>query len=122
MLKVRRPASLPDTAPSYGDGWQMPTRPTVVKTGHRRPLRRLAGRHHGARLEDPMGTTTPVTPMSGLTARQVAQRLAADGPNAVPAPPPRRLLARVARQLSDPLVALLIVAAGAALRVVSRRT
>jgi magnesium-transporting ATPase (P-type) len=49
--------------------------------------------------------------MSGLTARQAAQRLAADGPNAVPAPPPRRLLARVARQLSDPLVALLIVAA-----------
>jgi P-type Ca2+ transporter type 2C len=89
----------------------MSTRFTVVKTVHRRPLRQLAGRHHGARLEDPMGTTTPVTPMPGLTARQAAQRLAADGPNAVPAPPPRRLLTRVARQLSDPLVALLMVAA-----------
>jgi P-type Ca2+ transporter type 2C len=111
MLKVRRPASLPDTAPSYGDGWQMPTRPTVVKTGHRRPLRRLAGRHHGARLKDPMGTTAARTSMSGLTARQAAERLSADGPNAAPAPRPRRLLSRVARQLADPLVALLIATA-----------
>ena len=36
---------------------------------------------------------------------------AADGPNAVAAPPPRRLPGRVGRQLADPLVALLIVAA-----------
>jgi Ca2+-transporting ATPase len=47
----------------------------------------------------------------GLGAAEAAARLAANGPNAVPAPPPRRLAARVGRQLADPLVALLIVAA-----------
>ena len=47
----------------------------------------------------------------GLTSGEASARLAADGPNAVPAPPPRRLPARVGRQLADPLVALLIVSA-----------
>jgi magnesium-transporting ATPase (P-type) len=47
----------------------------------------------------------------GLTAAEAAARLSADGPNAVPAPPPRGLVARIGRQLTDPLVALLIVAA-----------
>ena len=47
----------------------------------------------------------------GLTSGEASARLAADGPNAVTAPPPRRLPARVGRQLADPLVALLIVSA-----------
>jgi P-type Ca2+ transporter type 2C len=37
----------------------------------------------------------------GLTAEAAADRLAAEGPNAVAAPPPRRLLAQVGRQLAD---------------------
>ena len=47
----------------------------------------------------------------GLTTAQAAARLAADGPNTVAAPPRRRLIGRVARQLADPLVALLLAAA-----------
>jgi P-type Ca2+ transporter type 2C len=47
----------------------------------------------------------------GLTSGQAAARLAADGPNTVAAPPRRRLATRVARQLTDPLVALLLAAA-----------
>ena len=58
-----------------------------------------------------MDTTTTAPPVRGLSAREAAARLAADGPNAVPAPAPRRLVARVGRQLADPLVALLIAAA-----------
>ncbi|MER6595924.1 HAD-IC family P-type ATPase, partial [Micromonospora purpureochromogenes] len=47
----------------------------------------------------------------GLRAAEAADRLRADGPNTV-APPPRRYLAvRVLRQLTDPLVALLLAAA-----------
>jgi len=57
-----------------------------------------------------MDTSTVAAPR-GLSAREAAERLAAEGPNAVSAPPPRRLLARVGRQLADPLVALLIIAA-----------
>jgi len=47
----------------------------------------------------------------GLTGIDAAARLVADGPNTVPAPPPRRLPARIGRQLTDPLVALLLAAA-----------
>jgi P-type Ca2+ transporter type 2C len=57
-----------------------------------------------------MEMTTVVSP-NGLSSHDAAERLTVDGPNAVPAPAPRRLPARVARQLADPLVALLIVAA-----------
>jgi Ca2+-transporting ATPase len=48
---------------------------------------------------------------AGLSSAEAAARLAADGPNVVAAPPRRRLLARVGRQLADPLVALLLAAA-----------
>jgi len=47
----------------------------------------------------------------GLSSAEAAQRLAADGPNTVTAPAPRRLLGRIGRQISDPLVALLLAAA-----------
>jgi Ca2+-transporting ATPase len=47
----------------------------------------------------------------GLTGAEADARRAADGPNAVPPPPRRGLAARIGHQLSDPLVALLIVAA-----------
>jgi Ca2+-transporting ATPase len=47
----------------------------------------------------------------GLTTAEAAARLAANGPNTVSPPPPTSLVARVGRQLTDPLVALLIVAA-----------
>jgi hypothetical protein len=53
--------------------------------------------------------TTPPSP--GLTNALAAARLAADGPNTVAAPPRRRLAARIAHQLTDPLVALLLAAA-----------
>ena len=57
-----------------------------------------------------METTAPVvTP--GLTTAEATRRLAASGPNSVAAPPPRRLLGRIGRQLADPLVALLLAAA-----------
>jgi Ca2+-transporting ATPase len=46
----------------------------------------------------------------GLSNGEAAERLAADGPNIVAAPPRRGVLARVARQLADPLVALLLIA------------
>jgi Ca2+-transporting ATPase len=47
----------------------------------------------------------------GLTTRAAEARLREDGPNAVVPPPPRRLSARISHQLTDPLVALLLVAA-----------
>ncbi len=47
---------------------------------------------------------------TGLSSGEAAARLAADGPNSVPAPPPPPLLARVAHQLTDPLVVLLVAA------------
>ena len=51
------------------------------------------------------------TATRGLTSAEAAVRLAADGPNTVAGPAPRRLVARVGRQLADPLIALLLVAA-----------
>jgi P-type Ca2+ transporter type 2C len=50
-------------------------------------------------------------PARGLTAAEATARLSTDGPNAVETPPRRRLVARVGRQLADPLVALLLAAA-----------
>src|SRR6476659_8400830 len=47
----------------------------------------------------------------GLTAQEAAARLVRDGPNAVARPRPRRLITRIAGQLADPLVVLLIAAA-----------
>ncbi|MBF6323304.1 cation-transporting P-type ATPase [Nocardia cyriacigeorgica] len=47
---------------------------------------------------------------SGLTSSQAAARLARHGPNAVPQPPPTRLWQRVARQLRDPLIVVLLAA------------
>lgn len=46
----------------------------------------------------------------GLSTVEAAARLAADGPNTVAKPRPRRLIARIAAQLTDPLVALLLAA------------
>lgn len=51
------------------------------------------------------------TKPAGLTSAEAAARLAKDGPNAVTRPKPKRLLQRVAAQLTDPLVALLLAAA-----------
>ncbi|WP_165521935.1 cation-translocating P-type ATPase [Micromonospora zingiberis] len=56
-------------------------------------------------------TVTRPTVAGGLDATEAAARLAADGPNAAPAPPRRHLPVRILRQLTDPLVALLLVAA-----------
>ncbi|MEV1146989.1 HAD-IC family P-type ATPase, partial [Micromonospora sp. NPDC049799] len=58
------------------------------------------------------GTTTgaPAAP-TGLTSAEAAARLRSDGPNATVAPPRRHLGSRVLRQLTDPLVALLLAAA-----------
>jgi Ca2+-transporting ATPase len=56
-------------------------------------------------------TDAPAPHPTGLSSAQATARLAADGPNAVAAPPARRLAARIAHQLTDPLVALLLAAA-----------
>ncbi|MEU8075284.1 cation-translocating P-type ATPase [Catellatospora citrea] len=50
------------------------------------------------------------TRVHGLTSAEVAARLAADGPNLVTRPQPKRLPARIAAQLADPLVSLLLAA------------
>jgi Ca2+-transporting ATPase len=47
---------------------------------------------------------------AGLTTAQAARRLRADGPNEVPTARPRRLTGRISRQLTDPLVVLLLAA------------
>ncbi|MBO4208768.1 cation-translocating P-type ATPase [Micromonospora echinofusca] len=57
-----------------------------------------------------MDTDTLVRP-AGLSAAEAAARLRVDGPNAVSAPVRRHLAVRVLRQLTDPLVALLLAAA-----------
>ena len=56
-------------------------------------------------------TDLAVGPTTGLTSAEAADRLAADGPNTVAPPRPRRLAGRIGGQLADPLVALLIAAA-----------
>lgn len=57
--------------------------------------------------------TEPVTPAAGagLSSAEAAARLNADGPNSATAPPRRHLATRILRQLTDPLVALLLAAA-----------
>ncbi|MEU8233183.1 cation-transporting P-type ATPase [Actinoplanes sp. NPDC048967] len=55
--------------------------------------------------------SSTATATRGLTSAEAAARLAGDGPNTVSAPAPRPLVARVGRQLADPLIALLLVAA-----------
>ena len=47
----------------------------------------------------------------GLSAREAAARLERDGPNSIPPPPPLPLWRRLARQLGDPLIVVLLVAA-----------
>src|SRR5436309_9569441 len=47
----------------------------------------------------------------GLSSAQVASRLAADGPNLLPAPRPVPLWRRIMSQLRDPLVLVLLAAA-----------
>jgi Ca2+-transporting ATPase len=50
-------------------------------------------------------------PQRGLSSAQVASRLAADGPNVLPAPRPVPLWRRIMSQLRDPLVLVLLAAA-----------
>jgi P-type Ca2+ transporter type 2C len=52
------------------------------------------------------------TPLSGLSSAEAARRLAADGPNALPAKGPRRTLAIVRDVLREPMFLLLVLAAG----------
>ncbi|WP_341720426.1 cation-transporting P-type ATPase [Micromonospora sp. FIMYZ51] len=47
----------------------------------------------------------------GLSSAEAARRLRVDGPNVAAAPPRRHLAGRILRQLTDPLVALLLAAA-----------
>ncbi|MEQ4304694.1 cation-transporting P-type ATPase, partial [Plantactinospora sp. B6F1] len=58
-----------------------------------------------------MASSTAPVVARGLTAQAAAARLRAEGPNTVAAPARRHLVTRIARQLGDPLVALLIAAA-----------
>ena len=59
------------------------------------------------------GTGPPAghVPQRGLSSGQAASRLAGDGPNVLPAPRPVPLWRRVAAQLRDPLVLVLLAAA-----------
>ncbi|MEO7689259.1 MAG: magnesium-translocating P-type ATPase [Sphingomonas sp.] len=50
----------------------------------------------------------------GLTAAEAQRRLARDGPNRIAAPRRRRLPTEILRRLANPLVAILVVAAGVA--------
>ncbi|MEU5912192.1 cation-transporting P-type ATPase [Micromonospora sp. NPDC047527] len=61
----------------------------------------------GRTLEDTVDVPVPV----GLDAAEAAARLRANGPNTVAPPPRRHVAVRVLRQLTDPLVALLLAAA-----------
>ena len=47
----------------------------------------------------------------GLSASEAAARLKRDGPNSIPPPPPLPLWRRLARQLGDPLIVVLLIAA-----------
>ena len=60
-----------------------------------------------------LGTNSPVdrSPQNGLSSAQAAARLAAAGPNVLPAPRPVSLWRRVVAQLRDPLVLVLLAAA-----------
>ena len=56
-------------------------------------------------------TTVDEQDSLGLTAAAAAARLAQEGPNTVPAPPPRGVLRRALKQLADPMLMLLAAAA-----------
>ncbi|RIV37727.1 cation-translocating P-type ATPase [Micromonospora radicis] len=56
-------------------------------------------------------TVTRPAPTGGLGSAEAAARLAVDGPNVATAPPRRHLTVRILRQLTDPLVGLLLAAA-----------
>ncbi len=58
-----------------------------------------------------METTPAAGPSTGLSSAEAAHRLRVDGPNVAAAPPRRHLAGRILRQLTDPLVALLLAAA-----------
>jgi Ca2+-transporting ATPase len=53
---------------------------------------------------------TGVVVRNGLTTAEATDRLRADGPNAAPSPRPQRLVSRLGRQLTDPLIVLLVAA------------
>ncbi len=57
-----------------------------------------------------MGVAIVNVVVIGLSTADAVARLAADGPNAVAKPRPRRLIGRIGAQLADPLVALLLAA------------
>ncbi len=57
-----------------------------------------------------MGVAIVNVVVIGLSTADAVARLAADGPNAVAKPRPRRLIERIGAQLADPLVALLLAA------------
>ncbi len=60
---------------------------------------------------DAVGAPRAVTSAgAGLTSSEAAIRLARDGPNAVPQPPPTRMWQRILRQLRDPLIVVLLAA------------
>ncbi len=54
--------------------------------------------------------TLRVSPETGLTSAEAADRLAAEGPNELRSDPPEALWRKVARQFADPLVYLLLAA------------
>ena len=58
-----------------------------------------------------MTTSVPAGTRTGLSAREARARLLTHGPNAVPPRRPPSVLRRVGRQLADPLIVVLLVAA-----------
>jgi Ca2+-transporting ATPase len=65
----------------------------------------------GSRTGPDTGLLACRVPRRGLSSAAAASRLAADGPNALPAPRPVSLWRRVIAQLRDPLVLVLLAAA-----------
>ncbi|GIJ79360.1 Ca2+-transporting ATPase [Micromonospora phaseoli] len=71
----------------------------------------MAGQVQVAGGTTPTEVTLTAGPSGGLSSTEAAHRLRVDGPNATAPPPRRHLATRVLRQLTDPLVALLLAAA-----------
>lgn len=67
----------------------------------------------GSEIEE-LARTRETDPRQGLTVEGAAERLSLTGPNELPPPPRERVLARVARNVREPMSLLLMVAAGVA--------
>src|SRR5699024_5543201 len=76
------------------------------------PRTRRTGEEHGMTNLAAVGRTAPPPDLSGLPAGEAAARLRRDGGNVLPQRRPTPLWRRVLAQVRDPLVLVLLAAAG----------